>query len=134
MRDKPLILVVDDEKDLREIMALKLNASGFEAFVAANAKEAIDSAKKLQPDLVLMDIHMPGESGTDAALEIKQNPETKDIKVAFLSNLKDPWPQTTPARDDLAKALGMEDFIDKTEDLDLTVFKVREILSRGSKQ
>ena len=134
MRDKPLILVVDDEKDLREIMALKLNASGIEAFVAANAKEAIDSAKKLQPDLVLMDIHMPGESGTDAALEIKQNPETKDIKVAFLSNLKDPWPQTTPARDDLAKALGMEDFIDKTEDLDLTVFKVREILSRGSKQ
>ena len=134
MREKPLILVVDDEQDLREIMALKLGASGFEAIVAADAREAVASAKSAHPDLILMDIHMPGESGTDAALEIKQNPETKDIKVAFLSNLKDPWPQTVPARNDLAKSLGMEDFIDKTEDLDLTVVKVREILSRGSKQ
>jgi len=134
MREKPLILVVDDEKDLREIMALKLVASGFDATTASDAKEAVAKAKQLKPDLVLMDIHMPGESGTDAALEIKQSPETKDIKVAFLSNLKDPWPQTAPARNDLAKSLGMEDFIDKTEDLNLTVAKVREILSRGSKQ
>jgi two-component system alkaline phosphatase synthesis response regulator PhoP len=130
MRDKPLILVVDDEKDLREIMALKLDASGFDAIVAADAKEAVAKALQSHPDLVLMDIHMPGESGTDAALEIKQNSETKDIKVAFLSSLKDPWPRTTPVRDDLAKSLGMEDFIDKTEDLNLTIQKVREILAR----
>jgi CheY-like chemotaxis protein len=134
MREKPLILVVDDEQDLREIMVLKLGASGFDAIVAADAKEGVAAAKQSHPDLILMDIHMPGESGTDAALEIKQNPETKDIKIAFLSNLKDPWPQTTPARNDLAKSLGMEDFIDKTEDLDITIAKVREILSRDSKQ
>jgi CheY-like chemotaxis protein len=131
MREKPLILVVDDEQDLREIMALKLGASGFEAIVAGDAKEGVAAAKQSHPDLILMDIHMPGESGTDAALEIKQDPETKDIKIAFLSNLKDPWPRTTPARNDLSKSLGMEDFIDKTEDLDMTVSKVREILARA---
>ncbi|MGD1003219.1 MAG: response regulator [Minisyncoccia bacterium] len=131
MREKPLILVVDDEQDLREIMVLKLSASGFEAIVATDAKEGVAAAKQSHPDLILMDIHMPGESGTDAALEIKQNPETKDIKIAFLSNLKDPWPRTAPARNDLAKSLGMEDFIDKTEDLDITVAKVREILARA---
>ena len=76
-----------------------------------------------------MDIHMPGETGTDAALTIKQDPATKDIRIAFLSNLKDPWPQTTPARHDMAKAIGMEDFIDKTEDLDITVSKVRRNIS-----
>jgi len=131
MREKPLILVVDDEQDLREVMVLKLGASGFEAIVATDAKEGVAAAKQSHPDLILMDIHMPGESGTDAALEIKQNPETKDIKIAFLSNLKDPWPRTAPARNDLAKSLGMEDFIDKTEDLDITVAKVREILARA---
>jgi CheY-like chemotaxis protein len=130
MREKPLILIVDDEHDLREIMSMKLTASGFDAVVAFNAKEAVDAAKKVHPDLILMDIHMPGESGTDAALTIKQDPETKDIKIAFLSNLKDPWPQTMSPRENLTKALGMEDFIDKTEDLDVTVTKVREILSR----
>ncbi len=130
MRDKPLILVVDDENDLREIISTKLAASGFDAVVAYNAAEAVDAAKKIHPDLILMDVHMPGPSGTDAALQIKQDPQTKDIKIAFFSNLKDPWPQTMAPRDNLTKALGMEDFIDKTEDLDITVSKVKEILAR----
>jgi CheY-like chemotaxis protein len=130
MREKPLILIVDDEKDLREIVSLKLNSSGFDSMVAVDAKEAVAAAKNAHPDLILMDIHMPGESGTDAALEIKQDPETKDIKIAFLSNLKDPWPQTTAPRNDLARAIGMDDFIDKTADLDVTIAKVREILAR----
>jgi CheY-like chemotaxis protein len=130
MREKPLILIVDDERDLREIVSIKLAASGFDVADAGGATEGVAMAKKLHPDLILMDIQMPGESGTDAALEIKQDKETKDIKIAFLSNIKDPWPQTTVPRDNLAKAIGMEDFIDKTEDLDLTVTKVREILAR----
>jgi CheY-like chemotaxis protein len=130
MREKPLILIVDDERDLRDIMSMKLTASGFDAVVAYNAAEAVDAAKKIHPDLILMDIHMPGVSGTDAALTIKQDPETKDIKIAFLSNLKDPWPQTTVPRAGLAKAIGMEDFIDKTEDLNITVTKIKEILAR----
>jgi len=130
MREKPLILVVDDEQDLREIMSLNPTASGFDAITASNASEAVAATKASHPDLVLMDIHMPGETGTDAALTIKQDPETKDTRIAFLSNLKDPWPQTTPARNDLAKSLGMEDFIDKTGDLDVTIAKVREILAR----
>ncbi len=130
MRDKPLILIVDDERDLLEIMSTKLGASGFDTVVASNAAEAVDAAKKVHPDLILMDIHMPGVSGTDAALQIKQDPGMKDIKIAFLSNLKDPWPQTVAPREDLAKSIGMEDFIDKTEDLDITVTKVQEILAR----
>ena len=130
MREKPLILIVDDEHDLLEIMWQKLNASGFDPVVAYNAKEAVDAAQKLRPDLILMDIHMPGETGTDAALEIKQNPACKDIKIAFLSSLKDPWPATQSQRNDLSKALGMEDYIDKTGDLNVTVAKVKEILAR----
>ena len=130
MREKPLVLVVDDEHDLRDIMTIKLGASGFDTAAVSNAKEAVDAAETMHPDLILMDIHMPGESGTDAALEIKQDPDMKDIKIAFLSNLKDPWPQTASARGNLAKALGMDDFIAKTDDLDATVAKVREILAR----
>jgi len=130
MRERPLILIVDDEHDLLEIMSAKLGSVGFEPIVARDAKEAMDAAQKLHPDLILMDIHMPGETGTDAALAIKQNPETKDIKIAFLSNLKDPWPTTFGERDKLAKELGMEDYIDKTADLDQIAARVREILAK----
>lgn len=128
MRDKPLILIVDDEKDLLEIMALKLMSSGFDAVVAYSAKEAVDAAQKVRPDLILMDIHMPGGTGTDAALAIKQNPDTKDIKIAFLSSLKDPWPTTFADRDKLAKEIGAIEYIDKTSDLNSVVVKVRNIL------
>ena len=130
MMKKPLILVVDDEPQLLEIMSAKLAASGFDPVVAHNGKEAADAALKLQPDLVLMDIKMPGETGTDAALVIKQNPATKNIRVAFLSSMTDPWPTTMSDREVLAKSLGMEDYIDKTADLDVAVAKVREILGR----
>jgi CheY-like chemotaxis protein len=131
MREKPLILVVDDEQELLEIMSAKLAAAGFEPVAAYNAKEGVDAATKLHPDLILMDIRMPGgETGTDAALEIKQNPATKDIKIAFLSSLTDPWPTTAGDRDKLAEELGMVDYIDKTADLNVAIAKVREILAR----
>lgn len=131
MREKPLILVVDDEKDMLEIMSQKLASSGFDPVVAFDAKEAIDAAGKLRPDLILMDIHMPGESGTDAALDIKQNPATKDLRIAFLSSLQDPWPAVVQSdRDKLTKDLGMEDYIEKSADLNIIVDKIREILAR----
>ncbi len=130
MREKPLVLIVDDEPSFLEIMSLKLGASGFEIAVAHNGKEAIAQTEKLMPDLILMDIHMPGETGTDVALTIKQNPNTKDLKIAFLTSLKDPWPTANADKTKLSKAIGMEDFIEKTDDLDVIVKKVREIVAR----
>src|SRR3989344_5446621 len=117
-REKPLILLVDDEDSLLEIMSMKLNASGFETALAKNGKEGIAQSVALMPDLILMDIHMPGETGTDVALTIKQNPKTKDIKVAFLTSIKDPWPTINADKKKLSQAIGMEDFIEKTDDLD----------------
>ena len=130
MREKPLILLVDDEQNFLEIISTKLGSSGFEIVVAHNAEEGIAVAQKAKPDLILMDISMPGESGTDAALALKQNPETKEIKIVFLSNMKDPWPRTTTPRDVLAKELGMEDFIEKSADLDVIAAKVKGILGK----
>lgn len=130
MRDKPLILIVDDEPDLLEIMSEKLRKSGFDAVVAYNAKEGVEAAKKVRPDLILMDIHMPGGTGTDAALAIKQDPDMKDTKIAFLSNVKDPWPQTFAERSKLAQELGMEEYIDKTADLNAVVERVENILAK----
>lgn len=130
MREKPLILIVDDEHEFLEIVSTKLAASGFDPVAAFNAKEAVEAATKLRPDLILMDIRMPGETGTDAALTLKQNPATKDLHIAFLSSLKDPWPKTLEDRDKISKELGMDDFIDKTADLNVIVGRVRELLAK----
>jgi CheY-like chemotaxis protein len=133
MREKPLVLLVDDEEDFLEIFSTKLTASGFDVVVVHSAAGAIHTAEKIQPDLVLMDISMPEQTGTDAAIALKHDEATKNIKIAFLSSMKDPWPRTVTPRNDLAKQLGVEDFIDKSDDLDVIAKKVREIIDRPPK-
>jgi two-component system, OmpR family, alkaline phosphatase synthesis response regulator PhoP len=131
MNRSPLILVVDDEEKFLEIVRTRLEAGGYDVATARNEKEAIAQAEKLVPDLILMDINMPGGTGTDAALSIKQNPKLKDVKIAFLSSLKKPWPAFgTEERKSLSQELGMEDFLDKGEDMDHLAQKVQALLEK----
>lgn len=130
MRQPPLILLVDDEESFLEIMSVKLKAAGFYIALAHNETEAVRESVRWMPDLILMDIHLGGPSGTDAALAIKQNPKTKDLKIVFLSNLKEPWPGISGDKKVVAKNIGMEDFLDKTEDLNVLVEKIKGILNR----
>lgn len=126
---QPLVLIVDDEDNFLEIMSTALRAAGFEVATAKNGKEAVIKAAELIPNLILMDIYMPQETGTDVALNIKQNPKTRDIKIAFLTNLKEPWPAIAGDRKKIAMELGMEDFLEKTDDLSVLVSKVQELIN-----
>jgi len=129
-RTKPLILLADDSDDFREVVATKLMASGFDVAEAKNGAEAVEKAHDLRPDLILMDIQMPGElNGIDAAFKIKEDPEEKDTKIAFLSGMENPWPAFSGERTAVSKQIGMEDFILKTEDLDVVLEKVMGFLS-----
>ncbi|MBU6501099.1 MAG: response regulator [Patescibacteria group bacterium] len=127
-REKPLILLVDDDRDFRDSTAEVLMASGFDVAPATNGEEGINKAETLLPDLILMDIKMPVMNGVDAALKIKQNPKTSDIKIAFLTGWDNPWPAIVGEKSDVAKELGMEDYIKKTEDPKKLVEKVKGFL------
>lgn len=130
------IIVVDDDANFREIFNAKFGAAGFEVKTAASGKALLELLAKGQfmPDLILMDINMPGETGTDLAFAIKQDPKTENLHVAFLTNQKEPWPAIAGNRDKVAKELGMEDFLEKGEDLDNLIQKVNDILVRISGQ
>ncbi len=131
MRDKPLILIVDDEEDFRDIFSTRLKSAGYDIDTAKNEQEAIKKSVELMPDLILMDIFMPpGPTGTDIALNIKQNPATRNLKIAFLTSLREPWPALQGDHKNISQELGMEDFIEKTEDITEISRKVKEILER----
>ncbi len=131
MGSKPLILIVDDEPNFLEIFGTKLRASGYEVATAVNEEEALAQAEKNKPHLILMDIRMPGATGTDAALAIKQNPKIKDIPIAFLTSQKKPWPGFASAENEaVARELGMAAFLEKTDDLDVLLAKIKELLNR----
>jgi len=114
------ILLVDDEPEIREIYSEALTQAGFAVVTAANGEQGVELAKKERPDLILMDIKMPILSGMDAAMKLKEDPDTRDIKIVFLTAFGD------PAKDmAVAKAYGAADFIKKGIGLDELATKVR---------
>ncbi len=128
-RERPLILVVDDDNNFREVVATKLKASGFDVVPVKNGTEALAKAKETQPDLALLDILMPpGPTGTEVALQMEELPETKATKILFLSGQDDPFPGMSGEKPSVSKELGAEDFVMKTEGLDVLVAKVKAAL------
>ncbi len=86
MDETPLILIVDDEAAFREIFSAKLGADGYRVETAENGEIGLAKAKALKPSLILMDVRMPVMDGPTAVLKLREDPETKDIKVAFLTS------------------------------------------------
>lgn len=81
------VLVVDDEADIRDIVKTYLEEEGCEVIEAENGNEAIVKAQKEQPDLIVLDIMMPGINGFEVAKHLKDDPNTKDIPIIILSVL-----------------------------------------------
>ena len=127
MTKPPLILIADDDRDFMEILSTKLLAEKYEIAEARNGQEAIDKAKSLIPDLIIMDIKMPDVNGTEAVLEIKSVPETRDTKIVFFSNLVYPWPGVKSENEKFASELGAVTFLKKSADLDEIINKVKEL-------
>ena len=79
------ILLVDDEKDALEFLGKTLKREGFRVFTAENGEAALVIAKKELPDLVILDVIMEGMDGGEVAQILRENQETADIPVIFLS-------------------------------------------------
>jgi DNA-binding response OmpR family regulator len=79
------ILIAEDERDIRDLVAFTLRFAGYEVFAAGNGEEAVEMAPKVNPDLILMDVRMPRMTGYEACKVMKSNAELKDIPVVFLT-------------------------------------------------
>jgi CheY-like chemotaxis protein len=79
------ILIAEDERDIRDLVAFTLRFAGYEVFAAANGEEAVQLAPQVNPDLILMDVRMPRMTGYEACRILKLNPDLKDIPIVFLS-------------------------------------------------
>jgi CheY-like chemotaxis protein len=84
-RDTRRILVVDDTADTRELFTLYFRSRGFTVETASDGRAAIDAAHRLHPDVIVMDVAMPGLDGISATREMKQDPHTVDIPVVILT-------------------------------------------------
>ncbi|MBM3285177.1 MAG: response regulator [Candidatus Aminicenantes bacterium] len=86
----PKILVIEDEPDQSKLIKLRLEARGYEVMSVAKAREGIELARKVKPQLILMDMILPDMHGLDATIKLKASPETRDIPVIALSAVGSP--------------------------------------------
>ncbi|HTL70503.1 MAG TPA: response regulator [Candidatus Eisenbacteria bacterium] len=84
------VLVVDDDPDNVLILSIALRREGYEVVSTTNGLEALDLAKKAAPDLVILDILMPGHDGIEVGMLLKNDIATSQIPIIFLTALKSP--------------------------------------------
>jgi len=83
---RPVVLVVDDDPDLRMLADMQLG-QGFDVIQASDGPECVEKASSLTPDVILLDMMMPGMNGAEVLTALSADPATKDIPVIFLSAL-----------------------------------------------
>ena len=126
--EQKLILIVDDEPDFREIFSMKLLADGFRVETAENGQIGIEKAKSLKPDLILMDVKMPVMDGPTALLKLREDPEMKDMRIAFLTSLGDPRLEMQEMNSKFSQDFGAKGYLRKTDDINLLGERIKEFL------
>ncbi len=115
------ILIVDDDADFRELIKNRLLYSGFEVFEAKNGLEGLERAKKVLPDLVILDIKMPQMNGYSLVKELRTLPETASVPIIVLTAYKD--------MQDLFKLEGVDEYVIKTEGSNSLLEKISKVLN-----
>lgn len=118
------ILLVDDEPDILEIISYNLSAEGYNVITAENGKEGLKLAKKKQPQLIILDVMMPGMDGIEACEQMRKQPELKDTVIAFLTARGEDYSQMA------GFDAGADDYITKPIKPKILVSKVKALLRR----
>jgi two-component system alkaline phosphatase synthesis response regulator PhoP len=108
---KKKIMVVDDEENLIELVKAILEVEGYDVITASDGKECLEKLKAVKPDLILLDMMMPGMSGRETCERIRKDAKTKNLKVAFLTVAR-----FSEVGKDILKKLNAVDYITKPFD------------------
>ena len=125
MSDKTKVLIIEDEEMLVNMYISKFEKEGYQAEKASNGKIGLDQAKKINPDIILLDIMMPEMDGFMVLKKLKSDTSTKDIPIIMLTNLGQ--------EEDIEKGtkLGATDYLVKANLTPAQVVdKVKEILKK----
>ncbi len=83
--DRPVVLVADDDDDIRDLVAFRLDRAGYEVLRAGDGQQALDLAREHQPDLAVLDVMMPKLTGYDVTRELRADSATSRIPVILLT-------------------------------------------------
>ena len=121
---KAKVLVIEDNADTRRFLQVMLSRE-FEVLIAENGLEGLDSARKNQPELIVLDVVMPTLNGYDACKQLKMDPTTQHIPVIFLSG------RNTTTEITQGLSVGADDYLPKPFDHKELLARIKSRLNRG---
>lgn len=121
---KKKILIVEDEPDIAESLKARLDLEDFEVQLAGKGEEGVTLARKQKPDLIILDVMLPGIDGYEVCKILKEDPKTQKIPILILTAL--------PHLEDAEKAFsaGANEFLNKPYTNERLLIKVRKLLSK----
>ena len=106
MGDK--VLVVDDDREMRDLLSSLLDGEGYDVIIGSNGEEAIELAEKENPQVILLDFEMPGIDGIEACKRLKSGEQTASIPIIMITAYTNKKPDAVEA--------GVDDFVNKPFD------------------
>jgi DNA-binding response OmpR family regulator len=122
---KKKVLIVDDEKDIVDLLAYNLGRNGYETMVASDGNAALDLAAKSAPDLIILDLMLPGIDGTEVARRLKAQPRTANIPIIMLTAKGE---ETDVV---VGLTLGADDYVTKPFSMKVLLARVGSVLRRA---
>jgi len=120
----PRVLVVDDEAVIRQLLVINFELEGFDVHQAADGLDAVERAREVDPDVITLDVMMPGLDGWATAQELRSDPTTRRARIVFISA------RTRPA--DVRRGLSLGSaYLTKPFDPDEVVQTVRRLAGDG---
>ena len=126
MTENRRILVVEDEKDLAELGAMKLQRAGYEPHQAHDGRSGLTMAGRIKPDLILLDVMLPELTGIEVAQRLRVDPATADIPIIMLTA------KAAEADEVVGLTAGADDYITKPFSLGVLLARIETVLRRAS--
>jgi two-component system alkaline phosphatase synthesis response regulator PhoP len=123
---KQKILIVDDEPDILELIEYNLKKEGYQVYLASNGQDGVNMAKKVHPDLIILDIMMPKMDGIEACRIMRAIPEFKNTFMVFLTARSEEYSEIAGFN------VGADDYIAKPIKPRALVSRINAILRRNS--
>ncbi len=119
------IVVIDDEEDIRELIEYNLSKEGYEVASAMSAEEAVPLIKSAPPDMIILDLMLPGVNGLELCRQLKESPEYRDIPIIMVTARSE--------ESDIVRGLelGADDYVSKPFSPKILNARVKSVLRRG---
>ncbi|MCJ8288122.1 MAG: response regulator transcription factor [Crocinitomicaceae bacterium] len=119
------VLIIDDEADIRDILAYNLKKEGFTVYTASNGKDGIEIARTSQPDIVILDVMMPEMDGIEVCEILRNDASTKHIRICFLTARSEDYSQIA------GLDAGADDYVAKPIKPRVLISRIKALLRRN---